>query len=159
MNLVGKIFTVLIFIMALVFMGFAVSIYAVHKNWKEEATELASQKGELEEKNQQLKDEKAKLESEVEAERKAKDQVIAKLETEYTLLKDEHTQLEQMLGQIDKERRTAVAALNATNSRLAELDAEVVKQHIDIAQAQKDREAAKYETDGCRDGESHGVRR
>ena len=35
MNLVGKIFTVLIFVMSLVFMSFAVVVYATHRNWKE----------------------------------------------------------------------------------------------------------------------------
>lgn len=37
MTLVGKIFTVLIFIMSLVFMSFAVMVFATHKNWKEAA--------------------------------------------------------------------------------------------------------------------------
>lgn len=34
MNLVGKIFTVLIFVMSLVFMTFAIMVYATQKNWK-----------------------------------------------------------------------------------------------------------------------------
>jgi uncharacterized protein YlxW (UPF0749 family) len=38
MTLVGKIFTVLIFIMSLVFMSFAVMVFATHRNWKEIAT-------------------------------------------------------------------------------------------------------------------------
>lgn len=38
MNLVGKIFVLLIFIMSLVFMSTAVMVYATHRNWKEEST-------------------------------------------------------------------------------------------------------------------------
>ena len=35
MNLVGKIFTVLIFLMCVVFGTFALMVHAAHKNWKE----------------------------------------------------------------------------------------------------------------------------
>ena len=38
MTLVGKIFTVLIFVMSIVFMSFSVMVFATHKNWKEHAT-------------------------------------------------------------------------------------------------------------------------
>ena len=38
MNLVGKIFVVLIFVMSLVFMAFAMAVYATHRNWREEVT-------------------------------------------------------------------------------------------------------------------------
>jgi hypothetical protein len=38
MTLVGKIFTVLIFVMSIVFMSFAVMTFATHKNWKEYVT-------------------------------------------------------------------------------------------------------------------------
>ena len=34
MNLVGKIFTVLIFLMCVVFGTFALMVHAAHKNWK-----------------------------------------------------------------------------------------------------------------------------
>jgi len=40
MNLVGKIFVVLIFVMSVVFMSFAVVIYATHTNWRARATAL-----------------------------------------------------------------------------------------------------------------------
>jgi hypothetical protein len=36
MNLVGKIFTVLIFVMCIVFASFALMLHAAHKNWREE---------------------------------------------------------------------------------------------------------------------------
>ena len=38
MTLVGKIFTVLIFVMSIVFMAFSVMVFATHKNWKEAVT-------------------------------------------------------------------------------------------------------------------------
>ena len=35
MNLVGKIFIVLIFVMSILFMGFVVAVYATHTNWRD----------------------------------------------------------------------------------------------------------------------------
>jgi len=40
MNLLGKIFVVLIVVMSIVFMTLALAVYATHKNWKEEADAL-----------------------------------------------------------------------------------------------------------------------
>ena len=37
MNILGKIFVFAVFIMSLVFMSFAVAIFASHTNWKAEA--------------------------------------------------------------------------------------------------------------------------
>src|SRR4029453_42584 len=38
MTLIGKIFTVLIFVMSIVFMSFSVMVFATHKNWKDYVT-------------------------------------------------------------------------------------------------------------------------
>ena len=35
MNLVGKIFVVLILVMSVLFMAFAMAVYATHRNWRE----------------------------------------------------------------------------------------------------------------------------
>ena len=35
MNLVGKIFVVVILVMSVVFMAFAMAVYATHRNWRE----------------------------------------------------------------------------------------------------------------------------
>ena len=43
MNLVGKIFTVLIFVMCLVFASFALMFHAAHHNWKAVADEYNRQ--------------------------------------------------------------------------------------------------------------------
>ncbi|NQT39867.1 MAG: hypothetical protein HQ581_20405, partial [Planctomycetes bacterium] len=71
MNLVGKIFTVFIFLMSLVFMSFAVAVYATHQNWREIVTNqkataekplgLESQLKNVRNENKNLRDEKAAL--------------------------------------------------------------------------------------------------
>jgi len=152
MNLVGKIFTVLICVMSLVFMAFAVAVYATHRNWKEVVVLPEEQvrpghplglehvKKKLEARNQELRDQKAELEAEVEAERKARDQAVAKLETENDKLKNDFTQLQQQYAQLVQERRDAVAALNAIQMTLGAMRTEIATLRAGITQAEGDRD-------------------
>ena len=68
MNLVGKILTVLIFVMSLVFMSFTVAVYSTHRNWRDEVmtpdTGLKAKLDKSRSRNTQLQDEKLKLEEE-----------------------------------------------------------------------------------------------
>ncbi len=152
MNLVGKILTVLILIMSLAFMGFAVAVYATHRNWKEvvllpedqvrpgKNLGLTYVVKKLGDRNQKLKDQKIQLEGDVEAERKAKDQAVAKLESQYELIKGQHAQLGQKHEQLVKDQREAVAAMKATQTTLVSLRDEVLKLRTSVAEAQKDRD-------------------
>ncbi len=67
MNLVGKIFTVLIFLMCVVFGTFALMVHAAHKNWREAVmaptTGLKDQMAKAESANNELKKEKKDLET------------------------------------------------------------------------------------------------
>ncbi len=153
MNLVGKILTVLILVMSLAFMGFAVAVYATHKNWKEVVllTEDQVRPGKnlgltyevqgLKDRNQRLKDQKIQLEGDVEAERKAKEQAVAKLESQFELIKVRHARLVQENEQLVKDQREAVAAMKAAQTTLASFRAEVLKLRTGVAEAQKDRDA------------------
>ncbi|MDH3719549.1 MAG: hypothetical protein OES79_15615 [Planctomycetota bacterium] len=93
MNLVGKIFIFLVFVMSVVFSAFSVMVFATHKNWKEEVLRTESTpdgkpvgwKKRLEnaERLQIEADGKMRdLEDEIEAVRVAKRQQVAKLEQE-----------------------------------------------------------------------------
>ncbi len=153
MNLVGKIFVVLIFVMSLVFMSFAVAVYATHKNWKdvvtttrEEATRekplgLMYQLEDTRTRNQELKDQRDKLQQDVDAEKAAAIQVRSKLETERDLLKQELQEKEQSLAKHIEAQREAVAAMNATQANLDRLDKRVKVLEGDIDQAHHDRDA------------------
>ena len=61
MSLVGKIFTMLILILSIIFMAFAMMVFATHKNWKTAATKLQT---DLATANTALKDAKDALERE-----------------------------------------------------------------------------------------------
>ncbi len=152
MNLVGKIFTVLIFVMSLVFMSFAVVVYATHRNWKEVVERPEDEVGpgkplglehlvkNLQTRKQELEDEKTELEGEVEAERKARDQAVAKLESKYDQLKDLHDELEEAYAKLVQERRDAQSALNSIQIVLGHLRKEIDTLRVNTAEAEKDRD-------------------
>jgi hypothetical protein len=73
MNLVGKIFTFLIFLMCIVFSTIALMVYSAHKNWRELVVAkggYADQLTEAQKENVLLKDQKLKAENELEDEKK-----------------------------------------------------------------------------------------
>ena len=71
MNLVGKIFTVLIFVMSITFMTMAIMVYATHKNWRDvvvaskTVTGLKPQLDTVKKENDDLKSQKEKLEKDL----------------------------------------------------------------------------------------------
>lgn len=152
MNLIGKIFTVLIFVMSLVFMSFVVAVYATHKNWrdvvmnpKDKATAerpegLVFQLDDQKKKNQELKDQLDKLTESLAAEKADRRQTLAKLETEKDELTRQRDQQEQELGRLKQDLREAVAAMEATQTTLAGLRTEVDTLRKDVDTARKDRQ-------------------
>jgi hypothetical protein len=152
MNLVGKIFIVLIFVMALLWMGFSVAVYATHQNWKDiventEATAgkplgLQPQLDQQKQRNQDLKDQVDKITAQLAAEVAAKRQALTKLETEKAELERQRAQMETRLAELVKSENDAVAAVNATQKAEEALRGEVVKLRDDISKAQKERDDA-----------------
>ena len=130
MNLVGKIFIVLIFVMCLLWMGFSVAVYATHQNWKEvveHPEEGLRFKVEREkERNEELKDQRQKLEAELIAEKAARRQGLSKLEMVNAELK---RQLAEQDRDLDNERQKATEALadlKATQEEVAVLRTDII---------------------------------
>ncbi len=158
MNLVGKILTVFILVMSLVFMSFAVAVYATHQNWrdvvmrpKQEAGPgkppgLTHQLQDERTKNDDLQAAKNALEARLTAERDAAVQALAKLGSEFDQLKLQHDQLRKDFDAIDQERREALAQMKNTEARLAALRVEIEGDQNTLGlrqeklQAQKQRE-------------------
>jgi hypothetical protein len=152
MNLIGKIFVVLILVMSVVFMSLALAVYATHKNWRDYVIANKSgapgmekgvqwQLSEAKDKNKQLLADAEKLKTDMEAEVKAKVADIAKLETEKVLAKQEIDKLHKDLTDTDKERRDAIAAMQATQDINVNLRKENEGLREEIRVAQKDRDA------------------
>ena len=150
MNLVGKILTVLIFVMSLVFMSFAMAVYATHRNWRDvvlntEATAekplgLKPQFERARERNKELQDLQAKLEAELTAAKKDARQALAKLQTESDEQKQQISTSEEELRNPRQSQRQAVAAMEATQATLATLRKEVETLRDDVRDAQGDRD-------------------
>jgi septal ring factor EnvC (AmiA/AmiB activator) len=143
MNLVGKIFVVLIFVMSLVFMSFAVAVYATHENWRqlvERPGGLKSQIEELKKANEALKSERDNLNSQIAKEKEEWNRVRGQLETAKATQAKQIEQMQAELKQLAAEEEQAVAALNVASQNLEKLTGEVATLRQDIVKTQDDRD-------------------
>jgi hypothetical protein len=140
MNLLGKIFVVLIFVMSLMFMSFALAVYGTHQNWKAEATKQKGlvdiARGELQ-KAEQKRDE---LQHEIEKEKVAKREALAKLETQRDELARSRDMLEKDKADLAAKDMANVAALDAAQQNLKKLTGEVDVLRGEIREAQTARD-------------------
>ena len=137
MNLLGKIFVVLILIMSLMFMTMALMVFATHKNWKEEITRTEppgwqARYQQLVQQNQKLQADHQALQKEVVAERTAKAEALAKLQTELSERQQELTAAKTQLDQQGQQLRSAVAALQTQEQNVNAATQQVQKLTEDI---------------------------
>ncbi|WP_425617647.1 hypothetical protein NA78x_001328 [Anatilimnocola sp. NA78] len=99
MTLVGKIFTVLIFVMSICFMTASVMVFATHKNWKDYAQNTDASKGKI-----------------------GLEKQLADLRTLETNLKEE---LERTKRRLEEERVARRAVLGSLQARLARAETEL----------------------------------
>ncbi len=144
MNLVGKIFIVLIFVMSILFMGFVVAVYAAHTNWRDRV--MAPETGlEALLKNKELEvgrltEQMTKTEEELETEKRARQNQLGKLETEKEQLTNERDQLNKDYATEKEQTRDAIAAMKAAHDSLLALRGEVEKLRDDNLVALKIRD-------------------
>ncbi|HUY36660.1 MAG TPA: hypothetical protein VMV69_28255 [Pirellulales bacterium] len=150
MNLVGKIFVVLILVMSLVFMGFAVAVYATHKNWmdainrteasegkplglKQQLANAQAQRKDLAEQIENMKNESKSLELERQA-------TLKSLQSKMTELQQDRDDLKNNEAKLSQNERQAVQgnlqAQNMLDAALAEID--TLRKNIFEAYAQRD---------------------
>jgi uncharacterized protein YlxW (UPF0749 family) len=150
MNLVGKIFIVLITFMSITFMSFALAVYATHQNWRlaVENTEpgqgrplgLKPQLEEAKKKFQGLSDEHEKLKTEIAAEKLAQRQVLAKLEAQRDELVTKRDELQKERDSLNEKDQQSVAALETTSQTLKKLTTEVEGLRKEIRTTQEERD-------------------
>lgn len=153
MNLVGKIFTVLIFVMSVVLMSLVMTLYATHTNWRmlvenpeSNATpeHPAGYKYRLQNAEKQKEDLNSllnELQRNLERETIEKEQVRAKLETEKEELTRNLAAREQDLAAKTQTERDAVAQLKAVTASLNALKDENEKLRNDVKTIQQDRDS------------------
>jgi hypothetical protein len=152
MNLVGKILTVLICVMSLVFMTLVVMVYQVHRNWRDVVMRPASEatggkelglKPQLEKAHLEVneaKDKLDKLTNAINEEKKDKRETLAKLETQLDTLQKEKEALDKDLARETQAARDATGALAATQANLTAKMTELDKLREEIRVTQKDRD-------------------
>jgi hypothetical protein len=153
MNLVGKIFTVLIFIMSLVFATFALAVYQTHKNWKLVVDNPAGASNRLDEglaqqlkkekdKFVKLEEEKRKVEAAKKEEKDACDKRLAALETANQDLAKQRDDNEKQVAKDREKEREQIGMATAAQKQLDDKMAEAEKLREQIATAENLRRAA-----------------
>lgn len=124
MTLVGKIFTMLILIMSIVFMAFSMMVFATHKNWKAAATTL---QGTLTTTNAALKDAKDQLEREkmeLAREQAARKAALAALQVRATRAEETLAATQKQFSDLATAHSKTTAATEEAQRRLATLEEE-----------------------------------
>ena len=150
MNLVGKIFVVLVTLMSVIFAAFSVAVYATHRNWMEvvdndspgpgQTLGLRQQLEQRERRLQDLNDRRNALAMQLEEEKSAYEQVRVKLENEKEELRRQRDQRDADLAKVTQERREALAAVDASHRELARLRSDIDELESDKLAAQEQRD-------------------
>jgi hypothetical protein len=141
MTLLGKIFTVLILIMSVLFLGFSIVVYATHTNWREVAQEVDKELGTQKEVNRQLKETQADLTTTIALEQAARRFALAALESKLKARSDELMRVQEELAKLIATEGTTAGALVTAQNQLANLTNEVGQLREDIRTAQQDVDA------------------
>lgn len=149
MTTLGKVFTVLIFVMSILFMGFSVVVFATHRNWKMLVDNTDTAKGPLGlkqqlqaqvETNKGLRAELDSLTNRLAVEMAARRSAISTLETKLADAQQRLSQKEAELAGLQSAQTEATAALNLAETRLKELviDIQKLRDEIRLVQGQRD---------------------
>jgi len=149
MTLLGKIFTVMIFIMSVLFMAFSVMVYATHKNWRDLVIEPDTGLKALNEKQDNVI---TALRADLDAgklqlarERAARRAALAVLETKASQQAQLLTQKQAELDAITIENGLALQQLKAAQDQLAAITTDIVSLRLELidVKTKRDGEFAK----------------
>lgn len=140
MTLLGKIFTVLIFIMSVAFCILAVVTFATHKNWKDEALKLKTTIEQLEAKNLAQQAETQRALNEVAVEQAARRSTLSTLQVKLGLLEEDLRNNAKDLSERTSALTVQTQAAKVAEDSLASITAEVgkLRNEIRLAQAERD---------------------
>ena len=124
MNLVGKIFTVLIFVMSILFMAFSIMVFATHTNWKARAGVLATELTKLQGAKKEADDLLQRLQRDIDQERAARAATLAALQVRASRSEQDLVAKQQELDLLSAAHTTASKTAEAAQTRLATLEKE-----------------------------------
>ncbi len=140
MTLVGKIFTMLILVMSLVFMSFAIMVFATHTKWKENSEALKQKLTQQEQLYTQAKNDHEKTKREMALEQASRRSALAAL---YTKLNAAQADLDSKTAQLiqkESQLNEAAAALKSNEDRLTALATELTDNRSKLKLAQQERD-------------------
>jgi hypothetical protein len=148
MTLLGKYLTGLIAVMSVLFLGFAIAVYATHVNWRKlvsnpnpgpgESRGLQQQLENQLNVNRQLKEQIDDLMASIALEQYARVQALAALETKLAQRTEELAQVQAALAAKDATATITASNLETAQSELASITAEVKALRDEVQAAQKD---------------------
>ena len=151
MNLVGKIFVVVILVMSIVFMALSMAVYTVQKNWREVVLRQKEEPGKdlglkyqvekLKIENEDLKSQKEKAEKSFTDEKAVLVQANTKLQTKLDIETKDRMSLESGQAAMKKEVSDDVAAMSSTQKNSTDFRAERDTLRKELLEAQQDRDA------------------
>src|SRR5438067_247271 len=140
MTLVGKIFTMLILVLSIVFMAFSMMVFATHKNWKTTAAALQTKLTAANAANNEAKAELQRLQTDFAREQAARKAAIAALTVRATRAEETLTAKQNELATLASTHSQATAAAEQAQRRLATLEDETKKLRDDLRGEQKKRD-------------------
>jgi flagellar motility protein MotE (MotC chaperone) len=140
MNLVGKIFTVLIFLLCVIFTAMATMVFATHHYWLAENTKNLDLLKAERTKCADLILQKEALDQKMKKDHDDQEKHLAELEQQINLIETKLTADEKLLVDKEDQIRSLAAAVNGATATLASLraDAESLRNDIRAARAERD---------------------
>ena len=140
MTLVGKIFTMLILVLSIIFMAFSMMVFATHKNWKTTAAGLQTKLQAATAANNEAKKQLETLQTDLAREQAARKAAIAALTVRATRSEEALTAKQNELATLAGAHSKATAAAEEAQRRLATLEDETKKLRDDLRGEQKKRD-------------------
>lgn len=140
MTLVGKIFTMLIFVLSIVFMAFSIMVFATHRNWKTQAGKLQADLAVLQTQKKDADDALLRTRNDLAAEQAARRAALASLQVRVARAEGLLTTKEKELADLSSQHSQVAEANKQAQDRLVALEDEAKKLRDDLRGAQKDRD-------------------
>ena len=143
MTLLGKIFTVLIFLISTMFLAMSLMVFATHRNWKEAVVGtngLQSQLAAVKTRETNLQSTMQQVQDQLNEERAARRQALAALQSKLIDLQQQVNVKESLLGTATAENSQLVKELETAQALLADVQSEVQKLRGDLVVTKEDRD-------------------
>lgn len=144
MTLLGKIFTVLIFLVSTMFLAMSLMVFATHRNWRDAVIGpdgLQSQLAAVQTREGNLQNAMQQVQDQLNEERAARRQALAALQSKLIDLQQQVNVKETQLGTATAENSQLVKELETAQALLADVQAEVQKLRSDLVVTMQDRDA------------------